>query len=66
MRTYVLTFSSYEEVLKAARKLRKRGVSLIRCVMIVSVEHWNSVKDFMNDNGNKYLHNKKQIIVSLI
>ena len=55
MRTYTLTFDDYLNVIRAARKLRKRGVELHVAVFIVKAEHWNKVKDFFQDNSKKIM-----------
>ncbi len=47
MRVYVLTFDSYRSALRALRKLRKRNVMFVKVIIVVAVEHHNSVKDFI-------------------
>jgi len=52
-RTYTLIFNSYQDIREALRKLRKRRVRIHLCVMVVSAEHWNSVKDLINNKERK-------------
>ena len=59
LRTYTLVFNNYADLIHALRKLRKRGVRLHFCVMVVSAEHWNSVKDVMSSSS------KKQVVLVL-
>ena len=47
MKVYTLVFDSYSDALKAIRKLRKRGVSLYTCILIIGTNHHNKVKDFL-------------------
>ena len=56
MRRYVVSFDDYNEAFFALRRLRKRGVVLVKAVFIVETEHWNKVKDFLpNGKGPQVL-----------
>jgi len=48
---YTLSFYDYDDAKRALRKLKKRGVRLISLVAIVEVDHWNKVKDMLNNDG---------------
>jgi len=48
MRIYVLSFDNYNDAMRALRKLKKRGVTLHSCILIVSTSHHNKVKDFLS------------------
>ena len=51
MYRYVLTFRGYDRALKALRKLRRRGAVLELVVLVVRVEHWNKVKDLLEQRS---------------
>ena len=48
---YVLQFNDYNQAFRALRKLRKRGVSLQAVVIVAEADHWNKIKDLLN-NGS--------------
>ncbi len=44
---YVLTADDYNAAQYMLRRLRKRKAELKKAILIVEVEHWNKVKDFI-------------------
>ena len=49
MRIYVLSFDNYSDAMRALRKLKKRGVSLYTCILVIGTEHHSKVKDFLSE-----------------
>ena len=48
MKLYALYFDNYSDAMRALRKLKKRGVSLYTCILVVGAKHHNKVKDFLS------------------
>ena len=63
LRTYALLFNSYLEAIRALRKLRKRGVYLEYCVVVVRTEHHNKVKDYLSRQRDDALPRPRLLMV---
>ena len=52
---YILQFNDYSQAFKALGKLKRRGVRLNVVIIIAEADHWNKVKDFLDNNSSELL-----------
>ena len=52
---YILQFNDYSQAFRALRKLRKRGVSLQAVVIVAEADHWNKIKDLLNNGSDNMI-----------
>jgi len=54
LKKYTLFADDYTDAIYMLRRLRKRKVKLDAVIVLVSVDHWNKVKDFLNKNKDEF------------
>ena len=53
MRHYALVADDYTDGIYMLRRLRKRKVKLDYIIVVVEVDHWNKVKDFISKDKDR-------------
>ena len=46
---YILQFNDYSQAFKALGKLKRRGVKLNVVIVIAEADHWNKIKDLLQN-----------------